>query len=174
MKNNIDNKNVVPHRALHLTTIDMPHLCLRTAFGKELLSYHFRETWVPHNAGSKIFMIQNANNLKLIWKRFVSFQWTVSQEYEHLNLSQDLVLVSCSFSDHGLAPGWKFCLQCVPSISWLFSNYFNLSRNAWDARVQEGRRQRVWRIQEGVHVCGHCGCLGRIASVEEIKHLIGD
>ena len=39
MKNNIDNKNVVPHRAVHLTTIDMPHLCLRTAFGKELLSY---------------------------------------------------------------------------------------------------------------------------------------
>ena len=46
MKNNIDNKNVVPHHAVHLTTIDMPHLCLRTAFGKELLSYHFRETWV--------------------------------------------------------------------------------------------------------------------------------
>ena len=66
MKNNIDNKNVVPHRAVHLTTIDMPHLCLRTAFGKELLSYHLRETSVPHNAGSKTFMIQNANNLKLI------------------------------------------------------------------------------------------------------------
>ena len=33
MKNNIDNKNVVPHRAVHLTTIDMPHL--RTAFGKK-------------------------------------------------------------------------------------------------------------------------------------------
>ena len=61
MKNNIENKDVVPHRAVHLTIIDMPHLCLRTAFGKELLSYHFRETWMPHNAGSKTFMIQNAN-----------------------------------------------------------------------------------------------------------------